>query len=144
VIVLAGHGGNGGGGLAAGRRLSIWGADVAVILGAPRQDYQGVPLHQLSILDRIAILVRDGQPSHPAEAMQATADIVLEALLDELTRRFPADRYVLADGKPASWPLPRRCSANKLVTLHVCQEEYAHAAQHDPLSAAGYRDRYNR
>src|SRR5712692_2879077 len=34
VVVLAGPGGNGGGGLTAGRRLLIWGADVTVILGA--------------------------------------------------------------------------------------------------------------
>jgi NAD(P)H-hydrate epimerase len=45
VVVLAGRGGNGGGGLAAARRLSIWGADAAVILGAPRAEFQGVPLH---------------------------------------------------------------------------------------------------
>ena len=37
VGVLAGRGGNGGGGLTAGRRRSIWGADVSVILGGPRQ-----------------------------------------------------------------------------------------------------------
>jgi NAD(P)H-hydrate repair Nnr-like enzyme with NAD(P)H-hydrate epimerase domain len=46
VIVLAGRGGNGGGGLTAGRRLAIWGADVSVILGAARHEFQGVPLHR--------------------------------------------------------------------------------------------------
>jgi len=35
VVVLAGRGGNGGGGLTAARRLSIWGADVSVILSGP-------------------------------------------------------------------------------------------------------------
>jgi NAD(P)H-hydrate epimerase len=42
VVVLAGRGGNGGGGLTAGRRLAIWGADVSVILGAARHEFQGV------------------------------------------------------------------------------------------------------
>jgi NAD(P)H-hydrate epimerase len=81
VVVLAGRGGNGGGGLTAARRLSIWGADVAVILGAPRQEYQGVPLHQLSILDHMGTLVRDAHPGHAVEATLRSADIVLDALI---------------------------------------------------------------
>src|SRR6266851_6972977 len=59
VVVLAGPGGNGGGGLAAGRRLAVWGADVSVILGAARREFKGVPLRQLSILDSMGALARD-------------------------------------------------------------------------------------
>lgn len=44
VGVLAGRGGDGGGGLTAARRLSIWGADVSVILGAPHSEFHGEPL----------------------------------------------------------------------------------------------------
>ncbi len=53
VTVLAGSGGNGGGGMVAARRLSIWGAEVTVILGQPHGQLAGVPAHQLSILRRM-------------------------------------------------------------------------------------------
>src|SRR5258708_11844646 len=63
VVVLAGPGGNGGGGLAAGRRLSIWGADVTVILGAARREFPGGPLPQLHILHGIGGLAPDAAPA---------------------------------------------------------------------------------
>ena len=88
VVVLAGRGGNGGGALAAGRRLSIWGADVTVILGAPRSDFQGVPLHQLEILERMAVLLREA-PFDGAEAALGSADLVLDALIGYSLRGAP-------------------------------------------------------
>jgi NAD(P)H-hydrate epimerase len=50
IVVLAGRGGNGGGGLVAARHLLNWGAWVQVVTTHPADRYQGVPLHQLSIL----------------------------------------------------------------------------------------------
>jgi NAD(P)H-hydrate epimerase len=106
VVVLAGRGGNGGGGLTAGRRLSIWGADVAVILGAPRQEYQGVPLHQLGILDHMGILVQDAQPGDSVEATLRSADIVLDGLIGYSLRGAPREpissliRMANASGTP--------------------------------------------
>lgn len=47
IVVLTGRGGNGGGGLAAARRLSIWGADVAVILGSSGETIDAAASHQL-------------------------------------------------------------------------------------------------
>ena len=57
VVVLAGSGGNGGGGLVAARRLTIWGASASVVLGQPRDQVQGVPAHQLEILDCMGVPV---------------------------------------------------------------------------------------
>lgn len=81
VVVLAGRGGNGGGGLTAARRLSIWGAEVIVFLGAARGEFQGVPLHQLNILDHMGVLVRDAPSAVPTDAALRSADLVLDALI---------------------------------------------------------------
>ena len=58
VLVLAGRGNNGGGGLAAGRRLAAWGANVAVLLATGLGAVEGVPLQQLDILQRMDVTVQ--------------------------------------------------------------------------------------
>lgn len=55
VLLLAGRGGNGGGGLVCARRLHNWGAGVQVLTAYPAEDYQGVPAHQLDILQRMEV-----------------------------------------------------------------------------------------
>ena len=55
MIVLAGRGGNGGGGLVCARRLHNWGAQVHVITTHPDERYRGVPAHQLDILRRMNV-----------------------------------------------------------------------------------------
>ena len=55
VVVMAGRGGNGGGGLVCARRLHSWGCDVSVLLSAEPSSFNGVPAHQLSILEKIGI-----------------------------------------------------------------------------------------
>jgi NAD(P)H-hydrate epimerase len=78
VAVLAGRGGNGGGGLAAARRLAIWGADVRIVLAHPSGALAEAPAHQLASLRAI------GVPVHgPSEAVSllSDADVVLDALL---------------------------------------------------------------
>lgn len=76
VIVMAGTGGNGGGGLVAARRLHNWGAQVAVAITKPAADYRGVPAHQLGILQRmgIALLEPGADLPHPCE-------LILDALI---------------------------------------------------------------
>lgn len=59
VLVLAGRGGNGGGALVAARRLHSWGADVEVALTRPANSFQGVPGHQLSIVQTMGIPIHD-------------------------------------------------------------------------------------
>lgn len=60
VTVLAGPGGNGGGGLVAARRLIGWGANVAVRLAADPADLAAVTLEQLRLLERIEAPIRVG------------------------------------------------------------------------------------
>ncbi len=50
VVVLAGRGNNGGGGLAAARQLLNWGAWVQVVCSYPAHDYNGAPAEQLAAL----------------------------------------------------------------------------------------------
>ncbi len=50
VVVLAGRGNNGGGGMVAARHLLNWGAWVQVLLTHRAEEFQGVPAHQLRIL----------------------------------------------------------------------------------------------
>jgi NAD(P)H-hydrate epimerase len=78
VAVLAGRGGNGGGGMASARRLAIWGADVRIVLAHPSEALAVAPAHQLASLRAM------GVPVHgPAEAasLVSDADVVLDALL---------------------------------------------------------------
>lgn len=62
VLILAGRGGNGGGGLVAARRLSAWGARVHVATTHPDEAYRGVPAHQLAILRRMDVSIISEKP----------------------------------------------------------------------------------
>lgn len=56
VVVLVGHGGNGGGVLVAARRLHNWGAAITVVLSQP-ESMTGVPGHQLAILKQMGVQI---------------------------------------------------------------------------------------
>ena len=60
IMVLAGPGGNGGGGLVAARRLIGWGADVVVRLASDPADLAVVPLEQLRLLEQMEAPIRVG------------------------------------------------------------------------------------
>jgi NAD(P)H-hydrate epimerase len=94
VVVLAGPGGNGGGGLVAARHLRNRGADVSVVLGAAA--LAPVPAHQLDIIERMGVPVLD-QPD--------AADLVIDALLGYSLRGDPAPRFAelitWANSRPA-------------------------------------------
>lgn len=55
VVALAGTGANGGGAMAAARRLAGWGAHVRVVLTRGSGRLAGVPAQQFSILERIGV-----------------------------------------------------------------------------------------
>ncbi len=69
VLVLAGSGGNGGGGLVAARRLANWGLDVRVVLTRPA--LAGVPGQQLDIVRSLGIPI--GVPR--------AADLIVDAMI---------------------------------------------------------------
>lgn len=83
VTVLAGPGGNGGGGLAAARHLANRGASVEVVLSRPAERMAAVPVHQLEIVRRMGLPVVD-EPGRP--------DLVIDALLGYSLRGDPRGR----------------------------------------------------
>lgn len=91
IVVLAGRGGNGGGGLVAARRLFIWGARVSVVLGQEREAFRGVPKHQLTILDHIGVPVRSVDSAGPIDGLLGTADLVIDALIGYSLRGAPRE-----------------------------------------------------
>lgn len=84
VIVLAGRGGNGGGGLVCARRLHNWGADVRIFLSQAEDAFLGVPAHQLSILQRMGLPIETDIPAElPA------AELIIDALIGYSLRGDP-------------------------------------------------------
>ena len=77
ILVLAGPGGNGGGGLVCARRLHNWGADVRVYLSSPVATLTEVPRHQHNVLKKISVPIResDKRPTLPH------ADLIVDAIL---------------------------------------------------------------
>jgi NAD(P)H-hydrate epimerase len=76
VVVLAGSGHNGGGGLVAARRLACWGARVMAVLS--RAELHGVPARQRDAAEASGVHVLAGPPG-PAD-LDGT-DVVLDAVL---------------------------------------------------------------
>jgi NAD(P)H-hydrate epimerase len=82
VTVLAGPGGNGGGGIVAGRHLVNRGVKTAVVLADPSRQ-RPVPTEQLGIIRRMGVPVLDDP---------APAELVLDALLGYGLRGDPRGR----------------------------------------------------
>lgn len=72
VTVLAGTGGNGGGGLTAARHLANRGVSVTVVLSHPADRLSAVAAHQLDILERMGVRSAPAPPP---------ADVVIDALI---------------------------------------------------------------
>jgi NAD(P)H-hydrate epimerase len=84
VVVLAGRGGNGGGGLVAARHLANRGLVVHVVLAEPAAQLTPVPAHQLEILCRMGVPVTTVSPAGPAAAaldQVGEVDLILDALI---------------------------------------------------------------
>jgi NAD(P)H-hydrate epimerase len=83
IVVLAGPGGNGGGGLVAARHLTVAGANVAVALSAPAERFAPVPAEQLAIVRRLAIAI------HEEIELLGEPELVIDALLGYSQRGEP-------------------------------------------------------
>ena len=77
VAVLAGTGGNGGGALVAARRLHSWGAIVEVFLSRSKNEFSGVPAHQLEIVQNLGMSIRVGDKAPTEENF----DVILDGLI---------------------------------------------------------------
>ena len=90
VLVAAGSGGNGGGGLVAARHLANAGIDVRVVTTRAAHEMAPVPAHQLDILERMGV-PRLG----PADAVDAFAaigdrDVLVDAVIGYSLRGAPS------------------------------------------------------
>ena len=123
ILVLAGPGGNGGGGLVAARHLAVAGAQVAVALSAPAERFAPVPAEQLEIIRQLAL------PIHETIDLLDEPELVIDALLGYSQHGEPhgeaaeligwsAGRRVLALDVPSGLEL----ASGKLHTPHVSAE----------------------
>jgi len=110
ILVLAGPGGNGGGGLVAARHLTVAGAHVVVALSSPAERFAPVPSEQLAIARELGI------PIHEEIASLSEPELVIDALLGYGQRgaphgptaeliRWAAGRRVLALDAPSGLEL---------------------------------------
>lgn len=77
VLVLAGRGGNGGGGLVCARRLHNWGADVTVLLSSAPEGFADMPAQQLAILQQMGVRC----VTAVAGSTLPPADLIIDALI---------------------------------------------------------------
>lgn len=101
VLVLAGRGNNGGGGLTAARHLANRGAEVQVVTPREFDDFRGVPAHQLNILLTMGVSVMTAGDGWELPS----ADLILDALIGYGLSGDPqgatADLIQLANSHPA-------------------------------------------
>ena len=105
VVVLAGTGGNSGGGLVCARHLHNWGAEVEVRLASSPSRLAEVPGHQHAILEVMGVPVAMAT----AEAGLPRADLLVDAIvgysLTGAPRGEAAGRYERRTSTgPPSWP----------------------------------------
>lgn len=77
ILVIAGSGGNGGGGMTSARRLHNWGYDVSVLLTSDESKYKGTILSQLQILKNIGVDILDKNDFD----LKKEYDIVIDAMI---------------------------------------------------------------
>lgn len=85
VLVLAGTGGNGGGGLVCARRLHNWGAHVEVLLSSPVSRLTDVPKIQYDILVKMGVNVTEATE----DIALPSADLIVDAIIGYSLRGAP-------------------------------------------------------
>ena len=81
ITVLAGNGGNGGGGLACARHLANRDLPVRVVLDRARAEVDGVTAEQLSILEAMDVPVESGDGDSDLDIDAALEGVVIDALI---------------------------------------------------------------
>ena len=103
VAVLAGTGGNGGGGITAARHLHTWGADVTLASTRELDQIQGVPGDQARTAARLGVRSVVGAP--PRAGSGTRFDLVIDAVIGYSLRGLPegmvADLIAWAGAAPA-------------------------------------------
>ena len=75
ILILCGHGNNGGDGLAAARHIANWGYDVSVLLASPENKLKTDPLKQYNILRKMKL------PFITSDVDFSTFNLIIDALL---------------------------------------------------------------
>jgi NAD(P)H-hydrate epimerase len=101
VLVMAGRGGNGGGGLTAARRLAGWGHTVEVVISAPPHRFDGVPAHQLKTLQAMGIPVSEALPQS-ADRYVLVIDALVGYALSGTARGWLADAIAMVNARTAT------------------------------------------
>ncbi len=102
VLVLAGSGGNGGGGLVCARRLHNWGASVRVLMAVEPQRLGEVPRQQHSILERMGIEADAARE----KTELPDGDLIVDALIGYSLRGAPSGLAASLIRKANSQPAP--------------------------------------
>ena len=94
VLVLAGRGNNGGGGMVAARHLTNMGYRVSVILTSLSGALTGIPADQASILHRMGVEVLETDAMSVDDAGQrfADGDVIIDALIGYSLAGAPRDQ----------------------------------------------------
>lgn len=87
VAVLAGSGGNGGGGITAARHLHTWGADVTLVSTRELDQVKGVPGDQARSTRRVGIPSIVGAP--PNDSSGSPWELVIDAVIGYSLRGLP-------------------------------------------------------
>lgn len=85
IACLTGKGNNGGDGLVASRHLRDWGADVTLVLSAPKESLALVPAKQLAPLERMHLQIA------PFETPLSGFSLLIDALLGYNARGDPRE-----------------------------------------------------
>jgi NAD(P)H-hydrate epimerase len=88
ILVLCGHGNNGGDGLAAARHLINWGYDVKIILSSNKRRLKKDPARQLKILENMKADI-----SNSKDVDFSKYDLIIDALLGYNIKGNPRGRF---------------------------------------------------
>jgi NAD(P)H-hydrate epimerase len=87
ITVLAGSGGNGGGGICCARHLHNHGYSINLFLGKPPEEYRGAPRNQLQILANAGV---EPLPTSVAAGAIERSALVIDALIGYSLRGAPS------------------------------------------------------
>lgn len=101
IVVLAGRGNNGGGGLAAARHLHNWGAWVQVLCSYTPEEYLGAPARQLAALQAMNVPLAWAEEGWELPACDLVIDAVIGYGLRGDPRGKARELILLANSSPA-------------------------------------------
>ncbi|OLS24909.1 MAG: Bifunctional NAD(P)H-hydrate repair enzyme Nnr [Candidatus Heimdallarchaeota archaeon LC_3] len=112
ITILSGTGGNGGGGLVAGRRLANWGYKVIILLSKHYNDYKGIVSHQLDILKNMNVDIVE----FSKYIEEFKSDLIIDALLGYNINGNPK----LNTKKMIEWAMKRKKNDNtQIISLDL-------------------------